>query len=235
MSGSDVLFSFIWNGFPWFPSFSLVLCVGFCAVGKTTTSPSLEGWCQMGNQLILRLDPSLKPLWLCKPPILFLMVPNRSWGCARTYQCPKEEELSTLCRLLESGPSNHSFQLCKNISFMGRPGEGCFWPFPTGTWENSCSTIVSLFAADLWHLQTQILLSIRAKESSGPPLGSRHESQSTRHGLVLFSGRYQPLLPPTQREVKRDCGDSLYNHSHSHNHLAIILYMCANLGAWTSG
>lgn len=52
-----------------------------------------------------------------------------------------------------------------------------------------------------------------------PRLDSSHVSQSTRHGLMAFSGRYQP---PPPSEAKRDCGDDLCKHSHSPNYLAII-------------
>ena len=35
----------------------------------------------------------LKPLWLSKQRILFLIAPS-SYECAKTFQCPKEENLS---------------------------------------------------------------------------------------------------------------------------------------------
>lgn len=59
---------------------------------------------------------SLKPLWLSKQLILFLIPPS-SWGWTKTWQCPKGEDFSQHLNSgwLEAKASGSIFKVCKYI------------------------------------------------------------------------------------------------------------------------
>lgn len=91
-----LIFSFGTYSSGFFP-FCLTLCTGFYALDKILTLPSLEGWPCVEDETCHSTLPlswlSLKPLWFSKQPTLFLIAPS-IWGWAKTFQCPKGEDLS---------------------------------------------------------------------------------------------------------------------------------------------
>lgn len=87
-------------------SFSSTLSSGFCTLDEIATSLSLDRvvlfrrW-NLSFSLLSSWF-SLKPLWLSKPPSLFLGSAT-SWGSAKTCQCYKGEDLLVpRCRLIGS-------------------------------------------------------------------------------------------------------------------------------------
>ena len=101
------------------PQFSLTLCAGFYASDTIAISASAEGvtsclrWNLPFNSAIA-LGLSLKPLWLSKQCILFLVDPS-SGGYTKACQCPKREDLSEHLDSADWKPDSQAtaFKVCK--------------------------------------------------------------------------------------------------------------------------
>ena len=145
---------------------------------------------------------SLKLLWLCKPPSLFLVVPN-SWGCAKTCQCPKEENHSRHLYegSLKADPQAASGKVCRWAPSREKLGDGHFCPLPL-YWAQSYSdrgALLSplrtalLFTTVPWDSWTQAPLANRARQSGHPSSGSSAKSWGARCVYKLLPGRYWQL------------------------------------------